>query len=310
MDTLEKAAATTKHVEKKLEQKLTILWHHLPAWQRDNHYIISGYRPASNSYSRCLASLLYLHNESVNIYTHLLGSLFFFLSSLALYHALQSRYESATSEDVYAFGCFFLGAVACLGMSATYHTISNHSHAVAVWGNQLDYAGIVLLIWGSFVPVLYYAFQGERELMRRYWAMITTLAACTSVVSMHGQFRTPAWRPFRALMFALMGLSAVFPVLHGLRLYGVAHMREAAGLDWVLLQGGLYMAGAAIYAARVPEKWRPGQYDIWGSSHQIFHVLVVLAAASHLVGLLKAFDFDHGRRSAALASQTSPTSKT
>lgn len=103
-------------------------------------------------------------------------------------------------------------------------------------------------------------------------------------------------------MFVLMGLSAVFPVFHGIRLYGVSHMREAAGLDWVVLQGALYICGAAIYAARVPEKWSPGKYDIWGSSHQIFHVLVVLAAASHLVGLLKAFDYEHSQRSATLTS--------
>jgi adiponectin receptor len=97
-------------------------------------------------------------------------------------------------------------------------------------------------------------------------------------------------------MFVLMGLSAVFPVLHGVRLYGVAELRKSISLYWVVTQGALYIAGAAIYAARVPEKWSPVKYDIWGSSHQIFHVLVVLAAATHLVGLVKAFDYEHSRR--------------
>lgn len=97
-------------------------------------------------------------------------------------------------------------------------------------------------------------------------------------------------------MFVLMGLSAVFPMFHGIRLYGVSHMRESASLDWVVSQGALYIIGAVIYAARVPEKWSPGKYDIWGSSHQIFHVLVVMAAATHLVGLVKAFDHEHSRR--------------
>ena len=45
---------------------------------------------------------------------------------------------------------------------------------------------------------------------------------------------------------------------------------------------------------RVPEKWHPGMYDVIGSSHQIFHVFVVLAAISHMMGLLKAFDYRHG----------------
>jgi adiponectin receptor len=97
-------------------------------------------------------------------------------------------------------------------------------------------------------------------------------------------------------MFVMMGLSAVVPVIHGLKLYGLEQMRKTIGLDWVVLQGVLYILGAGIYAARVPEKWNPGRFDIWGSSHQIFHVLVVLAAASHLVGLIKGFDYEHSQR--------------
>jgi adiponectin receptor len=104
-------------------------------------------------------------------------------------------------------------------------------------------------------------------------------------------------------MFVLMGLSAVIPMVHGIRVYGYAYMRDAAGMNWVVFQGALYIIGAGLYAARIPEKWSPGTYDIWGSSHQIFHVLVVLAATSHLVGLLKAFDYEHGQRSAGIAGE-------
>ncbi|EMD61110.1 hypothetical protein COCSADRAFT_39811 [Bipolaris sorokiniana ND90Pr] len=302
-----KAADAGKKIEQKVEEKLILVWDELSPWQQDNHYIQTGYRAQSNSYSKSWKSLGYLHNETVNIYTHLIGALLAAVTGIALYFTLGPRYATATTEDMWAFGCFFVGAVACLGMSGTYHTIQNHSHEVAVWGNKLDYLGIVFLIWGSFVPVLYYAFQDEPELRKTYWAMITTLAAGTSIVSTHPKFRTPALRPFRALMFVLMGLSAVFPVLHGIQLYGIEHLRRSIGLDWILLQGVLYISGAAIYAARVPEKWSPGKYDIWGSSHQIFHVLVVLAAASHLNGLVQAFDYEHGQRrseiTAALGSK-------
>lgn len=166
------AASTGKKLEKEVEQKLTYLWNEIPSWQQDNHYIRSGYRLPSNSFAKSFHSLSYLHNETVNIYTHLLGAVFAFISSAILYHVLAPRYETATREDIYVFSCFFLGAMTCLGMSATYHTIQNHSHEVAVWGNKLDYLGIVFLIWGSFVPVLYYGFQDEPLLMRRYWAMV------------------------------------------------------------------------------------------------------------------------------------------
>lgn len=91
-------------------------------------------------------------------------------------------------------------------------------------------------------------------------------------------------------MFAAMGLSAVVPVLHGVLLYGTHTMRASMGLDWLLLQAALYLLGAGLYAARLPEKLAPGRFDIWGSSHQLFHVLVVLAALAHLRGLVVAFD--------------------
>jgi hypothetical protein len=172
MDTAKKAAGMAASGEKELESKLTLLWHEIPLWLQDNHYIIRGYRPATNSYIKSFQSLGYLHNETVNIYTHLIGAALAFIGSGIIYSTLSSRYASATKEDVLVFGCYFLGAIACLGMSATYHTISNHSHAVAIWGNKLDYLGIVFLIWGSFIPVLYYAFQSEPTLMRTYAIMV------------------------------------------------------------------------------------------------------------------------------------------
>ena len=49
-------------------------------------------------------------------------------------------------------------------------------------------------------------------------------------------------------MFVAMGLSAVFPVLHGIELHGAENMQRKMGLSWVVLQGFLYIMGAVIYA--------------------------------------------------------------
>lgn len=177
MDTAKKAASDAatvgRKIEQKIEDKLILLWDELSPWQQDNHYIHSGYRAPSSSFTKSFSSLGYLHNETVNIYTHLIGAILAASASGFLYHVLAPRYETATQEDVYAFGCYFAGAVTCLGMSATYHTIQNHSHEVAVWGNKLDYLGIVALIWGSFIPILYYGFMEEPELRKTYWTMVS-----------------------------------------------------------------------------------------------------------------------------------------
>lgn len=49
-------------------------------------------------------------------------------------------------------------------------------------------------------------------------------------------------------MFVGMGLCAIFPVFHGVQVYGLAQMRNQIGLFWLVLQGVLYIVGAGIYA--------------------------------------------------------------
>ena len=99
----------------------------LPAWRQDNHFILTHYRPASNSFYTSFQSLFQLHNESVNIHSHLSGAWIFFFVALSLY-AFQRH--PVTVADIIAFSSFFFGAITCFSISATYHTVSNHSPKV------------------------------------------------------------------------------------------------------------------------------------------------------------------------------------
>lgn len=53
----------------------TVAWDEVSEWQRDNKYILSGYRPEKADYREILTSLTFLHNETCNVYTHLIGVL-------------------------------------------------------------------------------------------------------------------------------------------------------------------------------------------------------------------------------------------
>lgn len=272
---------------------MPLYWDQLPSWQRDNQYILSGYRTASNSFRKSFASLAYVHNESVNIYSHLIPAIILSFFSISLHTALTSRYTSVSTTDTIVLGCFFLGAVLCLGISTTFHTVQNHSSHIARIANQMDYIGIVFLIVGSFIPSIFYGFYCHPDLQRVYLTMITSLGLLCAAISATPQFRHSTWRPFRARMFIALGLSALFPVIHGVMKFGIRQMNKQIGLFWVVLQGSLYIVGACIYAIQVPECIYPGVFDIWISSHQIFHIMVVIAIISHLHGLINAFDYNH-----------------
>lgn len=174
--------SAVKHAEQKVEQKLLLLWDDLPAWRRDNAFILSGYRPTRPSYTESARSLFYLHNEFVNIWSHLAGAIVAIITATWLYLVIHPRYETANSSDVLVFACFFGSAVVCLGMSATYHALTDHSQEIARWGNKLDYTGIVALIVGSYVPTLYYGFFCHPILMTGYLYLVSRLSQRSDVL--------------------------------------------------------------------------------------------------------------------------------
>ena len=55
-----------------------------PHWMRVDPYIRRGYRPEKNSFRDCFFSLFHIHNESVNIWSHLVPGLFYLMFSLGL----------------------------------------------------------------------------------------------------------------------------------------------------------------------------------------------------------------------------------
>nr|CAG8440764.1 10869_t:CDS:2 [Entrophospora candida] len=109
------------------KSNLTCTFSELPNWMKDNSAIIRGYRLPTFSYIKCINSLFYLHNESVNIWSHFVGAMIFLV--LSIFTFLYFKTEPTIE---------FFETVVC-----------------ASW-NRCDYVGIVALIVGSNVPLVYY----------------------------------------------------------------------------------------------------------------------------------------------------------
>ena len=151
---------------------------------------------------------------------------------------------------------------------------------------RLDYTGITALIVTSFYPVAYYSFMCDPFFCNLYMGFITILGVATVLVSFVTVFQTPQFRTVRALLFFCMGVSGLVPIMHKLVAFSD---RPAAILStgYELLMGTFYGLGVAVYATRVPERWKPGEFDLVGNSHQLFHVLVIAGAYTHyLAGLV------------------------
>lgn len=101
----------------------------MPEWFRreSNQWILHGYRPISGSAHASFCNWSYIHNESVTIYSHLIPAVSFLLGEWHIQQYLTSRYSGVTSADFIVFSIYMLTAGMCLSLSATYHTLMNHS---------------------------------------------------------------------------------------------------------------------------------------------------------------------------------------
>ncbi|KAJ4766610.1 Heptahelical transmembrane protein 4 [Rhynchospora pubera] len=293
----------------------------LPEFLKHNEFIIDYYR-SEWPLKDVFFSLFSVHNETLNVWTHLVG-FFLFLSltfsattsnpmdvnamnttlansTNSLLHIndlvvsvqlLAAVNGGPTSELVanisrWPFYAYLCGAMFCLLMSSTCHLLSCHSQHTSYIMLRLDYAGITSLIVTSFYPLVYYSFACYPLFQNLYITSITVFGIAAVLVSLLPAFEKPDLRWARAGLFACMGLSGLVPIIHKAILY--AGKPEAMITTcYEMLMGLFYGLGVVVYATRAPERWMPGKFDLAGHSHQLFHILVIAGAYTHyLAGLI------------------------
>jgi hemolysin III len=161
-------------------------------------------------------------------------------------------------------GALVYGAslVALFLASAVYHrpTWSPRARRI-LW--RVDHSAIFVLIAGTFTPMCLLLGEAGRTMLTAVW-----LGAAAGIGLSIAWVTAP--KPLMAGLYLLLGWFVV-PL--------VPALREAMGPGALalLLGGGLlYSAGAVIYALR-----RPDPYPAVFGFHEIFHLLVIAAAACH-----------------------------
>ncbi|KAG7455814.1 hypothetical protein MATL_G00245000 [Megalops atlanticus] len=262
----------------------------LPDWLKDNDFLLHGHRPPMPSFRACFRSIFRIHTETGNIWTHLLGCLFFLCLGIVYMFRPNMSFVAPFQEKI-VIGMFFLGAILCLSFSWLFHTVYCHSEAVSRVFSKLDYSGIAFLIMGSFVPWLYYSFYCSPQPCFIYLIVVCILGISAITVSQCDFFATPQYRGVRAGVFVGLGLSGVVPTLHFVITEGFLRATTMGQMGWLFLMATLYITGACLYAARIPERFFPGKCDIWFHSHQLFHILVVAGAFVHFHGVSNLQEF-------------------
>ncbi|XP_062333816.1 progestin and adipoQ receptor family member 3b [Osmerus eperlanus] len=248
----------------------------VPQFLKENPYITDGYRAHLPS-KLCLKSIFILSNETVNIWSHLLGfMLFFSLAVNDLSTVLPASGANWEDYVIYTIGlcCFQM----CMLCSVGYHLFSCHrSEQMCRRWLALDYAGISVGILGCYVPGVFYAFYCNGFWRLVYLVTVLVLILAVFSVQIHPHYLSREWHRLRSGIFCSVAGYGVFPALHWVWLNG--------GLSTAVVQLFLprvmimyLIAGSAFifYITKVPERYFPGQLNYLGASHQVWHVLVVL----------------------------------
>ncbi|XP_040442849.1 progestin and adipoQ receptor family member 3 isoform X2 [Falco naumanni] len=227
----------------------------IPVFLKDNPYITDGYRAYLPS-RLCLKSLFILSNETVNIWSHLLGFILFFTLGIYDLTAVLPAAGASREDFVICSVCLFCFQV-CMLCSVGYHLFCCHrSEKTSRRWMALDYAGISIGILGCYVSGVFYAFY------------------CNNI---HPSYLTQQWHRLRSIIFCSVSGYGIIPTIHWVWLnggIGASIVQEFAPRVVVMY----FIAAVAFlfYISKVPERYFPGQLNYLGSSHQVWHILAVV----------------------------------
>ncbi|KAJ9594683.1 hypothetical protein L9F63_014017, partial [Diploptera punctata] len=246
-----------------------LTYNEAPTHLKFNPYIRSGYRGYLTT-KMCLESIFWWTNETVNIWSHIFGWMLFM--GLTLYDLVLLNIH-ASFADKFIVALLLVCFQICMILSSMYHTFSCRSERAFSCFLSFDLFGIALSLLAIYMSGVYYAFWCHKE-----WQMFYLITVCLIFVfAMILQIpKLEIDSNTKLIVFLLWAAYGVVPTFHWTVVMGgfenpvVKYIIETTVC--IILASGLAFL---IYISKFPERLMAGDYI--GSSHQWWHVFVVLA---------------------------------
>ena len=245
-------------------------------------FIESGYMPCGSSLSSYLCSAFILTNETVNFWTHFLTFLIFVIRLWT--------FPVDYVHDQFTLPLLALGISTCI-----YPLVSSFAHLLNQMSEQcfhicffFDYAALSLYSLGSAIAYNYYSFHPDlfdttfHEILTPLavtFGIIATIQTCASKL-----MESKLSKLFQVAAFILPYAFCHYPLVY--------RMMFCQGVDCssdALIHHKFEMFFAAIgtffFVAHIPEYFAPGVFDIFGNSHQLFHVIIAMSTYHHLMAV-------------------------
>lgn len=287
----------------------TLSYDDVPSYVRQPH-VLQSYRPSLEVQGRplraaLLDSLVRTHCEWLNVWSHLLGS---------CWAAWQFACLDVSTAVPYT-ATFLVASLICFTASTVAHLVGpllSRPKCAAVWA--VDHLGIAILMGGCYLPSLSFGFRTMPTLKTLYTEIIVALLA-VAVISTAMVFRFGLGTGDEA--FKRMNESIRVRTLIATAVFGLvplAHFalvgppeETALFVPRILIMLSLYLIGLLFFLTRLPESAHPGRFDIWFSSHFLWHTFVFTGVCHYHHTIQHMSSFVHGRMSDLQAGNISLT---
>ncbi|MEN2495920.1 MAG: hypothetical protein MHMPM18_000499 [Marteilia pararefringens] len=240
-------------------------------WQNDNPYILKGHRQQREDLFFIFSSCLTMHTETLNIWTHLVGSM------ILIYSWWNFKATHDFTNDAFSsmfINLYFFAGIACLLISTSFHTLLCYSENIKILFNKLDYAGILVSLLSAAFALQHHLFYCQSSIRFAYMCLFTLFSLFFLYKFLSKSFQTELNNCQRISYFILLFLVVTLPTVHFL----IVHNQKLQLIDKVdIIQIAAVMGfGALSYGLFFPERICPGSLDFIGNSHQLMHVSVVI----------------------------------
>lgn len=267
-----------------------------------NEYIHTGYRDTMSA-AECVNSAFELHNETLNIWSHVIGILQILWMFYRDFVRSDSQIFPWNSMDIWAPLFHLFGWFSAFACSICFHTLRAHLNPRLVRRFLiLDYVGVYVAVISHPVYFIYVTMHGWSYL-HLIWVGVVALISKSFFMHIrknrHGTldvFRYLAITQLSSILVNLLTifyrsyviyaskLSApdIFSVLysqatsHGTLFSIIYDQIQMRPLYWTgLLALGL---GGLCFKYHIPEVFFPGKFDHVGHSHILHHLLCMVVA--------------------------------
>ncbi|KAM9317325.1 membrane progestin receptor beta [Gastrophryne carolinensis] len=254
-------------------------------------YIQTGYRPTDQDWKYYFLSIFQKHNESGNVWTHLLVALAVLLRVRAFVEAEGFSWETLSIPLV----LYLLAALTYLTCSTLAHLLQSKSELAHYTFYFIDYVGVSTYQYGS--ALVHYYYCSNQAWYDYAWYFFLPGAASLGWLSCVGccyakyRYRRPypvMRKVFQVFPSGLAYILDISPVLHRIFVCYADNCSDRA-IWFHCLQIFFFVISAYFFSCPVPEKFFPGGCDIVGHGHQIFHIFLGLCTLSQLEAVLLDF---------------------